>query len=128
MKKLPFVKCKGLCQSSCSAVPCTLPEAEKLGPLPAEGWAEGDELTCAWLGKDGRCSTYETRPLVCRLFGAVQRMECPHGCRPRRWPRKRHELRWCDKVWGESGGVVILTAKGAVPAEELLETMKRERR
>lgn len=128
MKKLPFVKRKGLCQESCSAAPCTLAEAEKLGSLPAEGWAEGDELTCAWLGKDGRCSTYETRPLICRLFGAVQGMECPHGCRPRRWPRERHQRQWSDKVWGERERprrVVFLVAEGAVCKEELLETMKR---
>jgi hypothetical protein len=39
---------------------------------------------CAALGADGRCAVYAHRPLVCRLFGAVDHplMRCPFGCRP----------------------------------------------
>ena len=29
---------------------------------------------------DGRCSVYEHRPLICRLWGAVESLPCPHGC------------------------------------------------
>ena len=29
---------------------------------------------------DGRCSVYDDRPLICRLWGAVESMPCPHGC------------------------------------------------
>jgi Fe-S-cluster containining protein len=29
---------------------------------------------------DGRCSVYEDRPLICRLWGAVESMPCVHGC------------------------------------------------
>lgn len=35
---------------------------------------------------DGRCSVYVVRPLLCRLWGMVDKMRCPHGCVPSRWP------------------------------------------
>lgn len=31
---------------------------------------------------DGRCSVYNARPMICRLFGAVEGMICKHGCKP----------------------------------------------
>jgi Fe-S-cluster containining protein len=33
---------------------------------------------------DGRCEIYEKRPLLCRMFGAVDDplLTCPHGCGP----------------------------------------------
>jgi Fe-S-cluster containining protein len=30
----------------------------------------------------GRCAVYGIRPMVCRLWGLVEGMPCPHGCRP----------------------------------------------
>lgn len=41
-----------------------------------------DRLVCTHLGKDGRCGIYEHRPMICRLFGAVQDLQCGHGCIP----------------------------------------------
>lgn len=40
-------------------------------------------LTCPY-AVNGRCEIYEQRPLICRLFGAVDAplMTCPHGCGP----------------------------------------------
>lgn len=29
-----------------------------------------------------RCSGYEGRPLICRLFGVAEGMPCPYGCKP----------------------------------------------
>lgn len=40
-----------------------------------------DTLTCNFLHND-KCSIYEDRPLICRLWGAVKQMRCPHGCKP----------------------------------------------
>lgn len=40
-----------------------------------------DKLVCTHL-KGGRCSIYEHRPLICRLFGATTDLRCGHGCRP----------------------------------------------
>lgn len=32
--------------------------------------------------QSGRCEVYEVRPMVCRLWGAVEGMQCPYGCVP----------------------------------------------
>ena len=34
------------------------------------------------LTADRRCAVYEVRPMICRLWGLVERMPCPFGCRP----------------------------------------------
>ncbi len=44
---------------------------------------EASGLTCTWL-HEGRCSVYEVRPLICRLWGATEAMPCPFGCEPDR--------------------------------------------
>lgn len=38
---------------------------------------------CVYL-VDGRCSVYQNRPLICRMYGAVESLPCPHGCKPDR--------------------------------------------
>lgn len=38
---------------------------------------------CGYLNDRGRCDVYEVRPLVCRVFGASQKLPCIWGCKPR---------------------------------------------
>lgn len=38
-------------------------------------------LQCPMLD-DGKCRVYDIRPMICRLWGAVDDLQCPHGCRP----------------------------------------------
>lgn len=40
--------------------------------------------TCPLL-KDNRCSVYDIRPAICKVFGASDhhRLQCPHGCKPK---------------------------------------------
>lgn len=40
---------------------------------------------CVLLTPMGRCSAYESRPMVCRLFGTTKALRCEHGCEPVRW-------------------------------------------
>lgn len=44
-----------------------------------------DTFKCPFVSAGG-CGIYEDRPMVCRLFGAVESdlMTCPHGCGPKR--------------------------------------------
>lgn len=59
-------------------------------PLRMRGFLSGTAVEVAFsqmtgrchLLKDGRCSIYADRPLLCRLFGAVPKMACPFGCKP----------------------------------------------
>lgn len=101
--KVPGVKCKGLCANACTNVPITVVETLYLierhkaevvlarhQHLPEqEDTAEDGFFTFPTLGlnepcqflKEGRCSIYEERPLVCRAYGhPVLNLECPHGC------------------------------------------------
>lgn len=87
--RLPKLECKGLCQESCG--PIEMSQLERLRLLPvtitnrhhamAQFLRTGD-FTCDALGEDGRCTVYSRRPLICRLWGSVEIMKCPHGCVP----------------------------------------------
>jgi Fe-S-cluster containining protein len=80
--QVPDVGCKGLCVNSCGSVAMSPEEQRRIAergvhlPLLA---AFVDH--CPAL-RNGRCSVYEVRPMVCRLWGAVEGMKCPFGCAP----------------------------------------------
>jgi hypothetical protein len=94
-ESIPDAGCKGLCVAECSTIPVFGFELEqleavagrKLPTMPA-----GEEIGGLLLGREigdpcpllvmGRCSVYEHRPLICRAFGSVEGLRCPHGCRP----------------------------------------------
>lgn len=88
--RVPEVACKGLCQSACGPIGCSGAEANALQdngvalPLITDHPTNGP-LTCSHLSADGRCGIYTQRPLVCRLYGSVRFMTCPHGCKPKRF-------------------------------------------
>jgi len=78
----PDVHCKGLCANYCGIIP--IEDAERM--VYAEREITIDHLadgTCDKLVL-GRCSIYDDRPLICRMWGGVDQMfmRCPHGCGP----------------------------------------------
>jgi Fe-S-cluster containining protein len=99
----PITGCKGLCYDSCTNAPVHPVEAyfllEKFGGdipimihpagIPADHPAAmalptlGPDYTpCRFLDSNNRCSIYEDRPLVCRLFGhEALTLRCVHGCK-----------------------------------------------
>lgn len=97
---LSTIECKGLCAKSCCYTmftPTELSTAERaagrelpiLGIVDEHGghWATlvGDKKKRCPLLRFGRCTTYDARPLLCRLYGLVPSMRCPYGCEPDRW-------------------------------------------
>ena len=86
--RLPKINCRKLCQESCGPILMTKPEwdrvLKKMGLKTDAKLPLNPDLTCPML-KNGLCSVYTVRPLICRLFGLVEKMRCPHGCRPERW-------------------------------------------
>lgn len=91
---VPDAGCKGLCQESCGPISCS-PVERRL--LKSRGFdvssleevlvtlltTDGDEIPpCPQLGEDGRCQVYDVRPLICRMWGVSEGMECPFGCTP----------------------------------------------
>lgn len=83
---VPAMKgCKGLCQRSCGPVPATPVEVERMERRSGKKFGHReDDLTCHMLSAVGRCTVYGDRPMVCRLWGAVETMRCPWGCEPER--------------------------------------------
>jgi len=87
------VGCKGLCANAWSFVPIFPFELEILEdaarrPLATEPLHKGRALGLGELGQPcpllvmGRCSAYEVRPIICRVYGAAEGIRCPHGCTP----------------------------------------------
>jgi len=89
-ERVPSLACRGLCVESCGPIAMSNAEDARLRELgvtipsmvaTAAAMANGEEYFCPAL-VDGRCSVYEDRPTICRLWGATESMPCPHGCRP----------------------------------------------
>lgn len=86
---LPEMECKGLCQECCG--PVGMSEGEYQRIVQSIGYVPKPDcsMTCPLLNKTtGRCTVYEFRPVICRLWGLVEAMKCPHGCKPKRWVSK----------------------------------------
>lgn len=96
--RLPSVMCKGLCHDSCGVVPIAPAEREAMAKFTGRKVKvmpdivinlhakhrvlrpkDPSDLTCPYL-KQNRCSVHPVRPLVCRMYGVVTGMPCPHGC------------------------------------------------
>jgi hypothetical protein len=80
--RLPKMDCKGLCSACCGPIEMSLVERERLERAAGRPCTTDGRLTCSLLTVAGRCSAYDERPMICRLWGLVETMPCPHGCRP----------------------------------------------
>lgn len=94
--QLPSIQCKGLCHEACSFIPCypiEIVNLERLSshPVPLSDLEVPDgsvmiahhNTQCHFLVL-GRCSVYDARPMICRMFGTVDGLQCPFGCVPDR--------------------------------------------
>lgn len=92
--KIPSFKCKPGCNDCCGPIPISFHEAAQIPDGGAKIEAHYEQIlkakdlssacmTCPHSTILG-CAIYETRPLMCRLFGTVddEKLHCPHGCRP----------------------------------------------
>ena len=96
--RIPEVHCKGLCVAACTSIPIAPIELEQIEDVAAVVTSEMDGLPVpsgtVMLGLApgarcqllllGRCSAYDRRPTICRLFGAAEGIRCRHGCEPER--------------------------------------------
>lgn len=80
-KAVPSFNCKPGCSDCCGPVPVASAEWEKIKLVKRQSGV--DCLSCDYL-VDNKCSVYEDRPFLCRLFGATadSKMSCKHGCGP----------------------------------------------
>lgn len=86
---LPAIDCKRLCQECCGPVMMSQLEwhriIHRLGKAPQPTPEQAKRLQCPMLTDAGDCRVYDLRPMICRLWGLVEKMRCPHGCEPERW-------------------------------------------
>lgn len=107
-REVPNVHCQGKCWRACGPLWMTRLEAKRL--VRASGRPlkiVGPDLLCPFLTTDGRCSGYDARPLICRIFGAVEKMRCPEGCVPDRWLSDEEAgelIRRINKIGGQMVG------------------------
>lgn len=68
------------CGNCCGPVPFAPVESKKV--VPIKKVFKGEDLSCPYR-KEGKCSIYENRPLMCRLFGATDPPDlmCPNGAK-----------------------------------------------
>ncbi|MBQ4133278.1 MAG: hypothetical protein IJD04_06050 [Desulfovibrionaceae bacterium] len=74
--QIPSFRCKEGCTECCGPVPFSSWEKAQVKIEPGKLGRR-----CPYLGESG-CLIYENRPLMCRLYGTVPEMKCPHKCRP----------------------------------------------
>ena len=91
-RSLPNVNCKGLCAESCGPILYSEAEAKRMRERGVTPPTWDDTATCTAL-KNNRCSIYENRPFICRLFGATKALRCKHGCAPDKWVTQEEENR-----------------------------------
>lgn len=84
--KIPDAHCKGLCAANCSIIMLQQAEYERIEmkrSIPKTPSLSAS-VACPLL-EAGRCTVYDARPVICRLYGATAKLACPHGCEPDAW-------------------------------------------
>lgn len=84
--KVPAMKnCQGKCQASCGPIPVSGEERELVERRSGKELDWNHETwRCNMLSKTGYCTVYSVRPLICRIWGATEKMPCVFGCEPER--------------------------------------------
>jgi Fe-S-cluster containining protein len=95
--ELPSIDCQGLCGEACSHIMMSTTERQRIVD------SGGPEIVftqspCHALDFIGRCSVYEHRPLICRLWGVVDDMPCHYGCEPERYLTRKEGFEFLARV------------------------------
>lgn len=84
-KQIPSFECKPDCTDCCGPVPFSKWEWEQI-----KDKRKTITLNCPYASENG-CEIYEQRPILCRLFGTVPKIKCPHGCGPKKMLSRKKE-------------------------------------
>jgi Fe-S-cluster containining protein len=83
-----MIGCDGRCWISCGPADMADRERARLREAgyritpPVEAHTQAETFWCEALTADHRCAVYEIRPLICRIWGAAESIQCPYGCVP----------------------------------------------
>jgi hypothetical protein len=80
--QVPDVQCAGHCSDSCGPIDMSLRERQRIQQRGRGDVTCGAGASCSMLDDERRCSVYDIRPMICRLWGSAQGLACPYGCRP----------------------------------------------
>jgi Fe-S-cluster containining protein len=121
--------CDGRCWTSCGPIGMSDRERQrirqagyKITPY-RQAMRRVDTYRCEALDEGHRCAVYDLRPMVCRLWGAVEGLPCVYGCRPEGGYLTDAEGYWLISEAQRIGGGEHAQA---VSVEEIGEVMSRE--
>lgn len=121
--KVPSIQCKGLCHDFCGPVLMSAAELRILEKASGKLFRPSG-MACPLL-QEGRCSAYEARPLICRIWGTVEKMKCPYGCVPDRWLTDEEGtalLMEMAQAGGQTPQVLVKSVQGATRYIHALKT------
>lgn len=111
---IPDSGCIGACQEACTAIGMSKAEHAMLAEV-MYGFPFSDQMSndlqydrtyrCPAL-QGGRCTVYDIRPTVCRLWGSSDEVPCPWGCVPKGGRLSVSEARSLFQISLEIGGGV----------------------
>ena len=116
---LPDIRCQGLCHPACGPIFVSQAELDRVRRSTRIPLVPTNDLSCPLLSRSRRCTIYSIRPAICRLYGLVRQMRCPHGCVPDRWVRDSEARRIIKDLenLGSNKGQVPLTGPDMIPPE-----------
>lgn len=121
--------CDGRCWTSCGPVGMSDRERQRIRRAGyritpyQQAMAKIERYYCEALTGDRRCAVYDLRPLVCRLWGAVEGLPCVYGCRPEGGYLSDAEGYW---LLAESQRIGGGANRPALSVEEISGVMARE--
>lgn len=95
--------CDGRCVDACGPIAMTTGEWDRIQRLKGFTPKLRDPMVCPMLSPTGRCTVYTVRPYICRLWGTVAEMKCPHGCQPERWITRDEAQDIFDRIMAVAG-------------------------
>lgn len=107
--RLPTMACRKQCGMACGPMTLTDAEARRLQVHTHVKPRTVEEHRCVYLTPQGTCRAYAVRPLICRAWGTMKMLSCPHGCVPSEWLDIHDYLLLAQAVERLGGGRVLRT-------------------
>jgi Fe-S-cluster containining protein len=134
-RRIPSVKCPNNCTRCCGPIWLSKTELDRLPPAPGNE----ENYMCPYI-VDGKCSVYELRPMICRLFGAseIPMLKCSEGGVPERMLNEKETeeimmpyIRFCGgmqniETIGSLSGVLKDALRGNEIDEKRLDLVRRQ--
>lgn len=110
--EIPSIVCQGRCAAYCGPIAASSLEVDRMRQASALPLVYDEEtLSCGYLTPTGQCSVYAVRPLICRLWGVVEDLRCPHGCAVDRILTRAQAFELRERVAKVAGALVVSEVK-----------------